>query len=367
MAGDPAHIGGAAVDFALAVVEHVAVREHREEQVAGLGVEHAFGFAGRAGGVEDEERVFGVHHLRFGLGGLAADGFVPPDVAPVLHRHVAARVLVDEDEFDAVDVFEGGVDVGLERHRPTAAPTLVLGDDRLAGRVGDAVGDGGGAEAAENDGVDRADAGAGEHRGDDFGGHAHVDGDAVALADAAGAQLIGDAADFGVEVGVGPGLVLAGFVAFPEDGGLLGAGFEVSVEAVDADVELAAEEPADFAGGEVFLDQGVPGRVPLEQRVGHLAPESVGLVEAAPPEALVFLAAAHQRAVAHAGGRRVALVGREGGVGRSHGSRSCRCSAVRWRNDTIHASARHAATDSRSAPRCQTAQPTTPNPSSASP
>jgi hypothetical protein len=53
-----------------------------------------------------------------------------------------------------------------------------------------------GREAAEHDRMDRADARAGEHRVRRFRDHRHVDGDAIALFDAARLQDVGEAADF---------------------------------------------------------------------------------------------------------------------------------------------------------------------------
>ena len=64
----------------------------------------------------------------------------------------------------------------LPRRQPPSAVTQTL-----ALRVVDAVAQGLGAEAAEDDGVRRADAGAGEQGNRQLGDHRHVEGDAVAL------------------------------------------------------------------------------------------------------------------------------------------------------------------------------------------
>jgi hypothetical protein len=55
--GDPADVGGAPVDLAVLVVEGVLVRHGGEDQVAAGGVQHALRLAGGARGVEDEQRV----------------------------------------------------------------------------------------------------------------------------------------------------------------------------------------------------------------------------------------------------------------------------------------------------------------------
>ena len=91
--------------------------------------------------------------------------------------------------------------------------------------VVDAIGDGGGGESAEDDGVDGADARAGEQRDGQLGRHAHVDGDAIALLDAERLEGVGELLHFGVEFGVGEAADFAG-LAFPDDGCLVARGPE---------------------------------------------------------------------------------------------------------------------------------------------
>ena len=131
--------------------------------------------------------------------------------------------MVDDYVFDAGAAFEGFVDDGFELDLGAAAVACVLGEDGDALAVVDAVGDGVGGEAAEDDGVDGTDAGACEQRDGELGAHAHVDGDSVSAMDAEGFQDVGELLDFGVEVGLGELADFAWF-AFPEDGYFVGAG-----------------------------------------------------------------------------------------------------------------------------------------------
>ncbi len=66
-------------------------------------------------------------------------------------------------------------------------------------------------------GVDRADAGAGEHGDHGLGDHRHVDGHYVAAVHVLPAQGVGELADLLVELAVGDFLVVGGIVAFPDD------------------------------------------------------------------------------------------------------------------------------------------------------
>jgi hypothetical protein len=77
-----------------------------------------------------------------------------------------------------------GIDILLQRHRLAAAQAFVAGDDEGGFAIDDAAGQRFRREAAEDDRMHGADAGAGEHRIGRFRDHRHVDGDAVALLDA---------------------------------------------------------------------------------------------------------------------------------------------------------------------------------------
>ena len=121
--------------------------------------------------------------------------------------------------------------------------------------VGDAVGEGGGAEAAENHGMYGADARAAEHGDGQLGDHGHVDGDAVTGLDAERLERIGEAADAFVQLRVGE-LDGGAVLGFPQERGLIGVFFEMAVEAVVGDVELAADEPFRV------------GRIPVEDLLG---------------------------------------------------------------------------------------------------
>ena len=98
-------------------------------------------------------------------------------------------------------------------------------------------------EAAEHHAVRRADARAGEHRDGQLRDHRHIDRDPIALLHAERAQRVREAADLVEELAVRdrarvarlPLPVVGDPVAEPVR--------DVAVEAVDADVQLPAEEP----------------------------------------------------------------------------------------------------------------------------
>ncbi|MNE62993.1 hypothetical protein D3C80_1583150 [compost metagenome] len=101
--------------------------------------------------------------------------------------------------------------------------------------------------------MDGADAGAGEHGERGLGNHWHVDAHPVAFLHTARFHCIGQAADLTVQFAVGDGLGVLGIVAFPQQGRLLAALGQVTVDAVVADVELRTVEPAGLAGMQVAL------------------------------------------------------------------------------------------------------------------
>ena len=158
------------------------MRQRRAEQIAGGRVQDALGFAGRAAGVEDEERMLAVERLGRAIGRGVGHQLVPPEIAARLHVDRLIAAVEDDALLDRRRLVEGRIDVLLERHDLAAPPAAVGGDDELGLGVVVAVGDGVGGEAAEDDRVRRADAGTGEHGDRRFGDHRHVDRDAIALA-----------------------------------------------------------------------------------------------------------------------------------------------------------------------------------------
>ena len=100
-----------------------------------------------------------------------------------------------------------------------------------------------GREAAEDDGVRRAEPRAREHRHRQLRDHAHVDRDRRSLLHAELLERVGEADDVALEVRVRDRARLAFRLAFPVVGDLLSrAGLDVPVDAVEADVQRAAED-----------------------------------------------------------------------------------------------------------------------------
>ena len=189
---------------------------------------------------------------------------VPPVVAAFLHvdEAVAAPVRRTTTTFSMVGHLDAPRRRSLERRRRSAAIAAVGGDQHLRLRVVDPVAQRLGREAAEDDRVDGADPGAGEHRDRQLGGHRHVDRDAVALRDAERLEHVGELVHLPVEVPVGVGLPVAG-LAYPDERGLVAARpLDVPVDAVVRGVELPADEP--LRVGRVPLEHLVPLHEPVE-------------------------------------------------------------------------------------------------------
>ena len=181
MAGDPPHIRRAPVDIAIVIVEHVAMSHGGIEDVASGGMQHALRLAGGAGGVQDEQRVFGVHLFRWAVLRSRLHEVVVPVVAARLPPHITPRTANHHDMLDARGAVARRVAVRLEGDPAAASDSLVGRDQDLAGRIVDSVTEGLGRKPAEHHRVDRPDPCAREHRDDRLRDHGHVDADAIAL------------------------------------------------------------------------------------------------------------------------------------------------------------------------------------------
>jgi hypothetical protein len=107
--------------------------------------------------------------------------------------------------------------------------------------------------------------------------HRQVDDDAIAGFDSIPLERIGEETDFVMELFVSECALLAGpagfgRLAFPDEGGFVGVrGAEPFIEAIEADVQLSADEP--FGEGLVPLEYALPGLEPHEFVLRLLIPE----------------------------------------------------------------------------------------------
>ena len=285
--GRPEHVPG----------QHAVDVGHRPGQrhgVAAVVAHDALRVAGRPGGVQDVQRVVGAQADRGRRDGLVL--FVGPvqpghvagagvvggaagDRLPVAHDDGAHRALAPgESPFDQRQVLD----------RPARFEAAGGGHDHGRPRVVDPHGEFAGGEAAEDDGVDGADAGAGKHGDDGFRDHREVDDHSVALADAVGAEHPGEAFDAAEKFQVAQSHLGAGHRRVVDDGRLVSASSEhVPVERVVAGVELTVGEPAPSAGG-ALLERDRRRGDPVD-RLRCLQPErrTRAGIDALPPQVVV--------------------------------------------------------------------------------
>ena len=197
---------------------------------------------------------------------------MPPAVAASLHIHGKVRAINHDASLylgvhARIRVSHGLVGHGLHQDGLVAAMGAVAGDDSGAGGIDNAVGERVCGKAAEHDRVNRANAGAGQHGNGQFGHHRQVDGDAVALFDAARFEHVGEFADLFVQLLVGQRGVFPRLVPLPDDGDLIAFGIEVPVEAIVRDVGLAAGKPLNRNRPSVHVVVVRPHSIPLLEPV----------------------------------------------------------------------------------------------------
>ena len=206
-----------------------------------------FGFAVVPRRVQQIEQILRVHRLawtRRRVFALLGDELVPPGIAPGLHRDVVARPAQHDRLLHPGRLGQRLVRVSLQRHRRALAPSLILGDQKLAAHVVQPPRKRVRREAAEHDRVRSAQACTGEHRHRDLGDHPHVDPDRRPLGHAELLQGVREPDHVFLQVGVRdrPPLVLG--LALPVVGDLVPkAGLHMAIHAVEADVQLPTEVP----------------------------------------------------------------------------------------------------------------------------
>ena len=205
-------------------------------------------------------------------GDALVDGVVPPQVAALGPRRVDPGAAHHENVLYGLLPVDRLIDGLLERRRFPAPVLAVGGDHQLGLGILDAGRERRRREPGEDDGVQHAEACAGQHRHDGLGQHRHVDRDPIAGHQAEVGQRVGRLGHLRKQLGVGDLTAVVLGLALPADRHPVPvARLDVSVDAVVGDVELAADEPlrdGGFRPVEDLVERGVPG-----QSVGLFRPE----------------------------------------------------------------------------------------------
>ena len=216
---------------------------------------------------------------------------VPPDVATLLDVDIKIGSAEDNDLLDGGISLEGVIDVLLEGDDLTTTVSPVGGHHHLGTAVCQTILDALGTESPEHDGVDRPDAGAGQHGDCSLGNEGHVDEDAVPFLDAVTLENVRKFADLAVKLAIGdhPPVVTTG-LPLPDDGRLVGAGgLQMLIETDLGGVQLATDEP--LGHGKLPIKHLGPFLEPWKF-LGLTAPKLVGTLDRFGMEFLVLCHAA---------------------------------------------------------------------------
>src|SRR5687767_9744674 len=122
--------------------------------------------------------------------------------------------------------------------------------------------------------MSRADACAREHGDRQLGDQRQVQRDAIASLNISAFKNVGELADFGVQLLISEGACFTGFT-FPDERGFVASpGWQMTIEAVVRDVDLAADEPLGMRW--IPLQYCVPLFEPVKLFC-HARPEALGI------------------------------------------------------------------------------------------
>jgi hypothetical protein len=278
VAHHPAHVARSPVDVARPDVVDVLHRPPKGHSVAPVVAHHAFRPARRPRGVQDVERIgrlqaYALHRLRRRLRyfpGKVSAGDQRRLNLGALHDHALRRLVHGKSDrlVEQRFVLDDPIDLDAARG----------GDDYRGLGVVDAHSQLMGCESAEDDGVDGADAGAGQHGNDGLGDHRQVEEHRVGLRHSERTEGPGEQGHPFGQLPVGVARHRAGHRAVVDERRLLAPpGLDVVVEAVVTGVETAARKPAiqRCVGG---VEHAVPALVPLDG-VRRLPPETFRILD----------------------------------------------------------------------------------------
>ena len=275
VAGNPAGVSGAPPAILFFDVKGPRQGRRGIDLIAAMRVQNAFGLAGRAAGVQDEKRIFGIHDFSFGAraGHWQRHQLVIPVIAARLHRDVVASALDHNHRIDHRRTANSFIDRVFELDDFAAQPGAIAGNQDAALGVFDAVGQGLFGKTAIDDAVRRADFGAGQHGNRNFRHAPHINRHAVALLQTHAAQYVGELVDFLPQLPIGQRNPVAIFT-FPDESQLVAPpGMNMAVKRVERHISLAADKPLIKRLAAVVEDL-IPFFVPV-QGLGALRPESL--------------------------------------------------------------------------------------------
>ena len=288
VARDPSDVGGTPVSVLFLKIEHPLGGQVSADGIAAGGMDDALRFAGGSGSVKDVERVLGVERLGGTIVRRLRHQLVPPVIAARLHIDWCSGALVDHDVLNRGAGFQRFFDCWKKFDLGAAPVGTILGDDGGGLGVVNAVDQGVRGEPAEHDGVRRTDAGTGQHGNGQLEGHAHVDGNPVALLDSERFQDVGELLHFAMKLLISEGANFSRLALPNQCRFVFAGGLHMAVETVVRDIELAAGKP--FCPGQVPFQDLVPLFEPM-QLVRDPGPEFLRLLDRFAVDALVLLQA----------------------------------------------------------------------------
>mmetsp|Transcript_20414 Transcript_20414/g.44223 ORF Transcript_20414/g.44223 Transcript_20414/m.44223 type:complete len:371 (-) Transcript_20414:418-1530(-) len=235
----------------LAKSEAVGSSMHCIERISTRRMHQTFRSTRRARGIKNEKRILRIHPFAGTHRPLTRHHIGKPNVHRLAHPLAPIRPLPVEHQHLLHDahapfLLDRRIANRLQRQIPPPPTAGARRHDPLRPGIVNPIRDGIGAESREDDRVHRPDARARQHGHGELGDHGHVERDDVALPHPRGLERVGDAAHLRSEFAVGDVLHVGGFVALPDDGGLVSAvegGLAVAIDGVVAHVELPSGEP----------------------------------------------------------------------------------------------------------------------------
>ena len=232
----------------------------------------ALGLTGGARGVEDIQGIRRGHGHATGRRG-GTNGAVPVHVATFQQfRHRLRTLLHHAGRHLVLRHVDGGIQQGLVLDDTIGLDATGGRQDGLRLGVVDPGRQFVGGEAAEHHGVDRTDAGAGQHGDGRFGNHRHVDDDPVALFHTGVGEHACQASHHVGELAVAVGALLPGHRAVVDQRSLFTATcLHVPIQRVVTGIDGSTGEPAGHRAG-VAVEHAVPRGIPVKLFSG-IAPE----------------------------------------------------------------------------------------------
>src|SRR5690606_31839895 len=285
MTSDPSDICSTEMHLPGLILENIHECVIRPHEISSRSMHHALRLTSAAGSIENEQRIFRIHFLRWKINHVILFHLTfrmlhlifPPYISSFYHRYRSSRASVNDHSLYRLVSNECIIDHILQRNFLITAIRSIAGDNEFCSCILQPVRDALRRESSKYHGMYCSNSCAAKHCICQFRNHPHVNANPVALLHTIILHHVRKLTNALVKPVISHhSRAFRWIVRLPNYGWLIAHRRQVAIDAVLSDVKLRASKPLNLRFGEIPIENLAPLLSP-QKTFGDLAPEAFGI------------------------------------------------------------------------------------------